>query len=238
MDSDALLRAQVRDAARWWWVFVVTGVIWLMISLVVLRFTETSVSTVGILIGVVLTIAAITEFMVVGVTSGGWKVAHVILAIVFVLGAIWGYTDPKDAFWALASVFGFILVIWGAIELTEAVATRRVNPLWWLGLTVGILLILLGFWTGQQLITVQGPAVDLLRGFRGLVPRHQPDCVRVPASSHRQGTRRRVAPTSGRRRVLFSRAPSAFSRSRPRRCRVRPTDPVRLPRARSRDSCH
>jgi uncharacterized membrane protein HdeD (DUF308 family) len=149
-------------------VFVVTGVIWLMISLVVLRFDESSVSTVGILIGVVFTIAAITEFMVVGVTSGGWKFVHVILAIVFVLGAIWGYTNPKDAFWALASVVGFILVIWGAIELTEAVASRRVNPLWWLGLTVGILLILLGFWTGQQLITVKAELLIFYVGFAAL----------------------------------------------------------------------
>jgi uncharacterized membrane protein HdeD (DUF308 family) len=168
MDRDGLLRAQVRDAARWWWVFVVTGVIWLMISLVVLRFTETSVTTIGILIGVVFTIAAITEFMVVGVTSGGWKVVHAILAIVFVLGAIWGYANPKDAFWALASVLGFILVIWGAVELTEAVATRRVNPLWWLGLTVGILLILLGFWTGQQLITVKAQLLIFYVGFAAL----------------------------------------------------------------------
>jgi len=168
MVSDVRLRAQVRDAARWWWVFVVTGVIWLFFSFDDSAFTESSVSTVGILIGVVFTIAAITEFMVVGVTSGGWKVVHVILAIIFVLGAIWGYTNPKDAFWALASVVGFILVIWGAIELTEAVATRGVNPLWWLGLTVGILLILLGFWTGQQLITVQAQLLIFYVGFAAL----------------------------------------------------------------------
>ena len=172
MDNDTLLRAQVRDASRWWWVFVVTGIIWLMLSLVVLRFTETSVSAVGILIGVVFTIAAITEFMVVGVTSGGWKVVHVILGLLFVLGAIWGYTNPKDAFWALASVLGFLLVVYGAIELTQAIVTRQVNPLWWLGLVVGLLLILLGFWAGQQLLVVKAQLLILYVGlaalFRGI----------------------------------------------------------------------
>jgi uncharacterized membrane protein HdeD (DUF308 family) len=172
MDSREALRAQVSDAARWWWVFIVTGILWLMISLVVLRFTETSVSTVGILIGVVFTIAALTEFMVVGVTSGGWKVVHVILALVFVLAAIWGYANPKDAFWALAEVLGFVLVIYGAIELTGAIMTRHVNPLWWLGLVVGILLILLGFWAGQQLLVVKGQLlifyVGLAALFRGI----------------------------------------------------------------------
>jgi uncharacterized membrane protein HdeD (DUF308 family) len=172
MDSSTALRAQVRDAARWWWVFIVTGILWLMISLVVLRFTETSVSTVGILIGVVLAIAAITEFMVVGVTSGGWKAVHVIMALIFLLGAIWGFANPKDAFWALASVLGFILVIYGAIALTEAIVTRQVNPLWWLGMIVGILLILLGFWTGQQLLAVKAQLlifyVGLAALFRGI----------------------------------------------------------------------
>ena len=172
METSNALRAQVRDTARWWWVFIVTGILWLWISLVVLRFTESSVSAVGILIGVVLTIAAVTEFMVVGVTSGGWKVVHVILGLLFVLGAIWGYTNPKDAFWALASVLGFLLVVYGAIELTQAIVTRRINPLWWLGLTVGLLLILLGFWAGQQLLVVKAQLLILYVGlaalFRGI----------------------------------------------------------------------
>ena len=172
MNDGGPLSSQVRNASSWWWVFIVTGVLWLWISLVVLRFTTTSVTTVGILIGVLFTMAAITEFMVVAVTSGGWKVVHILLAVLFVFGAIWGYSNPKDAFWALAEVLGFILVIYGAIELTEAVVSRPVNPLWWLGLTVGILLILLGFWTNQQLLVVQARLLILYVGiaalFRGI----------------------------------------------------------------------
>jgi uncharacterized membrane protein HdeD (DUF308 family) len=172
MDQESWLGGLVEDVARFWWVFVVTGIIWLIISLVVLRFTTTSVTTVGILIGVVFAFAAITEFMVVGVTTGGWRVVHVILAILFLLTAIWGFANPKDAFWALASVLGFVLVIYGAVELTEAIVTRDVNPLWWLGLTLGILLILLGFWTSQQLLLVQARFlifyVGLAALFRGI----------------------------------------------------------------------
>jgi uncharacterized membrane protein HdeD (DUF308 family) len=156
---------------RLWWVFIVTGILWLMVALVVLRFTTTSITTVGILIGAVFTFAAITEFMIVGVTSGGWKIVHVIVGVVFVLGAIWGFSNPKDAFWALAEVFGFVLVVYGAVELTESVMTRVINPLWWLGLTAGILLILLGFWAGQQLLVVKAELlifyVGLAAMFRG-----------------------------------------------------------------------
>jgi len=166
------VRAAVADAARYWWVFIVTGILWLIISLIVLRFTTTSVTTVGILIGVVFLFAGITEIMVAGVTSGGWKVVHIILAVLFLVTAIWGFANPKDAFWALASVVGFILVIYGGVELAEAIVTRDINPLWWLGLTLGILLILLGFWTSQQLLTVQAQLlifyVGLAALFRGI----------------------------------------------------------------------
>ncbi len=172
MSSLNPVRATVADAARYWWVFIVTGILWLIISLVVLRFTTTSVTTVGILIGVVFLLAGITEIMVAGVTTGGWKVVHIILTVLFLITAIWGFANPKDAFWALASVVGFILVIYGGVELAEAIVTRDVNPLWWLGLTLGILLILLGFWTSQQLLTVQAQLlifyVGLAALFRGI----------------------------------------------------------------------
>src|SRR5262245_2168929 len=172
MAVEGVVRESLRAATRWWWVFIVTGILWLWISLVILRFTTTSITTIGILIGVMFTVAAITEFMVVGVTHGGWKAIHVILGVIFVLGAIWGYSNPKDAFWALASVLGFILVLYGAVELTESIVTRDVNPLWWLGLTAGILLILLGFWTGQQLVTVKAELLIFYAGlfalFRGI----------------------------------------------------------------------
>jgi uncharacterized membrane protein HdeD (DUF308 family) len=165
MTVEGEVRGRLRAASRWWWVFIVTGILWLWISLVILRFTTTSITTIGILIGVMFTVAAITEFMVVGMTHGGWKAVHAILGVIFVLGAIWGYANPKNAFWALASVLGFVIVIYGVVELTESIMTRAVNPLWWLGLTAGILLILLGFWTSQQLVTVKA---DLLIFYAGL----------------------------------------------------------------------
>jgi hypothetical protein len=69
MSTESRFLAAVGDAARYSWSFIVTGVIWLIISLVVLRFTTTSVTAVGILIGVVFALAAITEFLVIGLAA-------------------------------------------------------------------------------------------------------------------------------------------------------------------------
>jgi uncharacterized membrane protein HdeD (DUF308 family) len=171
MTAEGVIRAGVRVTSRWWWLFLASGILWLMISLVVLRFTTTSITTIGILIGVVFTVATIEEFLIAGFSSGGWMVVHFILGTFFMLGAIWGYANPKDAFWALASVLGFLLVVYGTFEIAESVMTRALNPLWWLGLTAGILLILLGFWAGQQLLVVKGQLlifyVGLAAMFRG-----------------------------------------------------------------------
>src|SRR5262245_66512215 len=102
-------RMIVREAARSWWLFLVGGIAWLILAWLVLRMNTTSIKTVGVLIGVVFLFAAITEVGLVAVTHGGWKVWHVILAVLFFLGALWGFIEPVDTFFALASVLGFIL---------------------------------------------------------------------------------------------------------------------------------
>src|SRR5574341_945379 len=50
-----------REAARWWWAPLVAGIIWLLIAWVVLRANVTSLATVGVLVGVVFFVAAVTE---------------------------------------------------------------------------------------------------------------------------------------------------------------------------------
>jgi uncharacterized membrane protein HdeD (DUF308 family) len=144
MDLDE--RMYVQDTARHWWVFLLGGIAWLIISWVVLRANYTSVVAVGVLLGVVFLFAGINEIGMAGISAGGWKVWHVIMAVIFLLGALWGFFEPVNTFFALASVLGLILILYGGFEIIQAVTSRGVNPLWWLGLLTGILLILLAFW--------------------------------------------------------------------------------------------
>src|SRR6478672_2950425 len=139
-------RMIARDAARYWWVPLVSGVAWLLIGWVVLRMNQTSVATVGVLIGVVLLWAALTQVALAALAPGGWKVWHYVMAFIFFLGGLWGLVEPVDTFFALASVLGLILIFYGTFEIAQSVASRGVNSYWWLGLITGILLILLAFW--------------------------------------------------------------------------------------------
>jgi uncharacterized membrane protein HdeD (DUF308 family) len=139
-------RMIVREAARYWWVFLVSGIVWLLIAWLVLRLDTTSITTVGVLLGVVFFLAGINEVGVATLSHGGWKFWHYILAVIFFLGGLYGFVRPVNTFFALASVLGLILVFYGAFEIVQAIASRAVNPYWWLGLILGVLLVLLAFW--------------------------------------------------------------------------------------------
>jgi uncharacterized membrane protein HdeD (DUF308 family) len=136
----------VRDVARYWWVFLISGILWLIISWVVLRMDQTSVAAVGVMLGVVFLFAGINEVGAAEITRGGWRGWHWIMGVIFFMGALWGFIEPVDTFFALASVLGLILILYGSFEIILAISSHGVNPYWWLNLIVGILLILLAFW--------------------------------------------------------------------------------------------
>ena len=150
-----------------WWLFLLTGLAWLIIALVTLRFTTTSITTVGVLLGVLFLLAAFNEFMISAVMHS-WRWAHILLGIFFLVGAIWAFARPIDAVWSIASVLGFLLILKGTLDIISAFMTKEVNSSWWLGLVVGILELVLGFWASQQLFPARGALLLLWVGFFAL----------------------------------------------------------------------
>jgi uncharacterized membrane protein HdeD (DUF308 family) len=148
-----------------WWMFLATGVLWLLISLIVLRFDVTSIATVGALLGVILLVAGANEFLVLSVRDVPWKWLHAILGALFVVGGIWAFIHPIGAFWELASILGFLLLLKGSMDIVGSVMTRDVNEMWWLGLAVGILEVLLAFWVSQQFFAPRAALIIVWVGF-------------------------------------------------------------------------
>jgi uncharacterized membrane protein HdeD (DUF308 family) len=150
-----------------WVLFLITGLIWTWASLVILRFNTQSITTVGVIVGIYFLMATVNEFVIAAVVEG-WKWLHWLMAVLFGLGALWAFFEPKEAFWALASVIGFILVFKGMLDIITATATKGVNPLWGVGLTAGILELLLGFWASQRFYPARAELVLLWVGFAAL----------------------------------------------------------------------
>jgi uncharacterized membrane protein HdeD (DUF308 family) len=133
-------------AARRWWLFLITGSLWILFSLIVFRFDLHSVTAVGIAVGALCFAAGLNEFLTLGATSGGWKVVRVILAVLFVVIGVVALAYPHRTFTEVAAIFSFFLVLKGAFDAMYALMSKDEVEFWWVGLIVGTIEILLGFW--------------------------------------------------------------------------------------------
>jgi len=166
MDAD--IRREATGFAKNWWLFLITGLAWLLIAMIVFQFDRMSVATVGILIGFMFLGAAINEFLASATFSGGWKWVHVALGVLFILGALWGFFRPIDTVTALASVLGLLLVLMGTMAVVAALLSRDTNPVWGLGLAVGLLEILLAAWVSQSFYPARVSLILFWVGFMAI----------------------------------------------------------------------
>jgi uncharacterized membrane protein HdeD (DUF308 family) len=166
---------EVRErSAGSWWVFLFTGIGWLVYALILFQWDYTTVSAISYLFGVTLLVAAVTEWFQFVVSTTGWRIVHAILAVLFILGAIYALWHPYDTFEALAGIVGLALLVKGIFDLLVAFLTRGQFELWWLQLVTGIAEILLAFWVAGNfreqaiLLVAYVGALALLRGITEL----------------------------------------------------------------------
>jgi uncharacterized membrane protein HdeD (DUF308 family) len=139
-------REIAREASRWWWLFLLAGIAWLVFSLIVFRFDMTSAASIAILFGIVAIVAGVDEFMAIGVSTTGWKIVHGILGVIFIVVGIFAFIEPGTTFAALATVIGFFFLFKGIFDIVVSIATKGEFDLWWLQLIVGLIEIGLAFW--------------------------------------------------------------------------------------------
>jgi uncharacterized membrane protein HdeD (DUF308 family) len=139
-------REVVEEATRSWWLFLLTGIAWLVFAVIVFQWNYTTVYAVSFLFGFVALFAGINEFFQIAFSTSGWKIVHGILGVLFVIAAVWAFVHPHNAFSTLAALIGLFLLFKGIFDITVAFTTKDAFELWWLQLVVGIIEILLAFW--------------------------------------------------------------------------------------------
>ena len=77
MRSTIVLEEQevLEEAADRWWVFLVTGIGWLVFALLVFQWDYTTVYAISFLFGAIALTAAANEFVSIAVSTTGWKIA-------------------------------------------------------------------------------------------------------------------------------------------------------------------
>lgn len=136
--------------ASYWWVELLIGVLWVAISLVVLKFNHASVTTVGILIGLMFLVFAAEDFLLAFLDHRArwlWGIFGVLLTA----GGIIALIHPTATFAGFADILGFVFLLIGLQWMVQAFAERVVNSLWWMTLIAGILMTVLAFWVSDKL---------------------------------------------------------------------------------------
>ena len=125
-------RAHRARAGLWrlagpWWLMLVTGIAWLIISVMVLRFRLSSITTVGVLIGVLFLLAMFNEFLLASVLG---------LLLIFrgTLDII-SSTMVRDvnSTWWLGLVAGILEILLGFWASQQMFPARAALLLLWIG---------------------------------------------------------------------------------------------------------
>jgi uncharacterized membrane protein HdeD (DUF308 family) len=139
-----------RQIANLWWLWLVAGVLWFVVALVVLQFDEASIKTVGIVIGIMFLIAGVQNLVLGALASGATQWILWIFGVLLLIAGVISLIRPENTFAGVADILGFLFLVVGVFWLVQAFTERDANDLWWFGLIAGIAMIVVAFWTSGQ----------------------------------------------------------------------------------------
>jgi uncharacterized membrane protein HdeD (DUF308 family) len=138
-----------QEVARFWWLWLVIGIAWIVASLAILQFDAASIATVGVIVGIMFAVASVQQFVLAAVADR-WQWLWAIFGVLFGASAIVCFIHPENTFAALADILGFVFVCVGVWWTIRAFLLKAVEPTWWLDLVGGVLMLVMAFWTSGQ----------------------------------------------------------------------------------------
>jgi uncharacterized membrane protein HdeD (DUF308 family) len=135
--------------AKYWWLWLVAGIAWVIIALAILQFDQASITTVGVLIGIVFLISGMQHIAIAALLDR-LRWVYLLFGVLLVVAGVISLIQPEDTFAGVADILGFLFLLVGVFWTTQAFVERERNELWWVGLLAGIAMIILAFWTAGQ----------------------------------------------------------------------------------------
>ena len=171
---DPLRRLAAPGSDRWW-ILLVTGVAWIVVSVMILRFNYATVTTVAVWFGLVALASAANEVLVGVLSTRGWRIAHLVLAALFAIVGVTSFVRPGDTFVALAALVSLYLVFRGSFDLIMEFSVSRHMPGGWLLAVAAVAELLVGFWAAGSwnvsvvVLVAWVGAAALLRGITEII---------------------------------------------------------------------
>lgn len=151
------VRELTAEVTRNWWVFLVSGIAWILFAWVVLSFDFDTVWAIAVFFGFGL-LAGGAMTIAVGMSAPTWRWLHVAFGVIAIIGGLFALAWPGQTFLVLAAVIGWYVLFTGILDIAMAFSTRDDNDVWWLQLIVGIAEVLVGFWA----VSYEGRSITLL----------------------------------------------------------------------------
>jgi uncharacterized membrane protein HdeD (DUF308 family) len=143
------MRTTGSELSRFWWLWLVAGIAWVVAALVVLQFDAASVTTVGVIVGIMFAVASAQQF-VLAFLAESLRWLWAIFGVLFGASAIVCFIHPESTFVALADILGFVFLCVGVWWTIRAFLVKAVESTWWVELVAGVLMLVMAFWTSGQ----------------------------------------------------------------------------------------
>ena len=132
-----------------WWIFLVTGIGWILFANLILSFSYRTVWAVAVWAGFNLVFSGLSELAISRVvTEMRW--AHVLLGVMGVVAGGIALIWPGPTFLVLARLVAWVLIIRGALDIVMGLALKDDDTWWWLRLLMGVVQIVVAFWVAGR----------------------------------------------------------------------------------------
>jgi uncharacterized membrane protein HdeD (DUF308 family) len=165
-EPDVVVLARV--LRPYWWLWLVTGILWVVAALVILQFDTASVKTIGIIVGCMFAVFG-AEQLVLAFVADRLRWLWALGGIVFLICAGIAFANPENTFAGIADILGFLFLTVGVWWIVNAFIEQHENPVWWLGLISGIAMCVLAFWTAGQFFLQRAYALLVFAGIWALM---------------------------------------------------------------------
>ena len=131
--------------ARGWWLFAVTGTLWLLLGFMVLSYRPASISITVVFIAIVFWMGALSCFAVAAITRGGLRWLAVTVGILAALAGVGALVWPSPTVLIVSVFVAWYLLLRGLFDVVISLMNTAVRG-WWILLLGGIISVALGAW--------------------------------------------------------------------------------------------
>jgi uncharacterized membrane protein HdeD (DUF308 family) len=128
-----------------WFLFVITGILWLLVGFLALSYRPSSISIAVVFVAIVFWMGALSAFAVAFVTQGGWRIVAAATGVLAAVAAVGALVWPKPTLLIVSLYIAWFLLIRGIFDVFMSLSHTNVRG-WWLNLISGIIAIGLGAW--------------------------------------------------------------------------------------------